>query len=268
MDTFHTASAKTIQNLPTQCATPAGVTTMGWKSMSAVIDIQRLSFMWRILLLPITNLYKSLLIYLLYRIYFTKSLNTGPTACMVKACVKYDLINIVLMSIETGQYMPKKQWKKLVTYTITRYDEMRQQITCKLYKSLHRLHWDRGISSWWKVVHNDPGVHKKCSVIVRLLVSPGKSEETVCNKCNSYQQRDYEHILFECTYLEHERSKLWINFIESCPRNMACDINLLNNTDKTNFLLNCMNNTYEREWHDIYKSLIDFVYWIWAVKAM
>ena len=72
-----------------------------------------------------------------------------------------------------------------------------------------------------RLLHSDPDVNKKCSVVVRLLVSPGKLEETVCNKCNSYQQRDYEHILFECTYLEHEISKFWNKFIESCPRNMA-----------------------------------------------
>ncbi len=250
----------------TQCATPAGIVTMGWKSMSAMMDILRLSYMWRILLLPLTDIDKSLLIYMIYSIYHSKSQNTGPTASIVRACIKYNLMETVLLSIETGQYMSKRHWKKLITSTIMDFDKKRQKITCTLYKSLNRLHRDNSMSSWWKVVHNDPELFRKCNVIIRLLVFPGKSEGTICNKCNSLQQNYYEHIMFQCMHSKTERIIMWNKFTQSCPPKLAQDIESMNISEKTNFLLNCMNNTYVKEWHNIYKLLAEFLYWIWEAN--
>ncbi len=51
-----------IQNFPKQCAYPGGIVSMGWRSMESIIDISSLLFIWRILLLPMSNIYKILLI--------------------------------------------------------------------------------------------------------------------------------------------------------------------------------------------------------------
>ena len=104
------------------------------------------------------------------------------------------------------------------------------------------------MSGWWKVVHNDPGLFKKCVVVVRLLVFPGKSKGARCDKCNSCQQNFYEHIMFQCKHSENERIILWKRFTQACPPKLAQDIENMNIPDKINFLLNCMNNTYVKEY--------------------
>ena len=146
------------------------------------------------------------------------------------------------------------------------YDKKRQRITCTLYKSLNRLYWDNRMSGWWKAVHNDPGLFKKCVVVIRLLVFPGKSKGAICDKCNSSQQNFYEHIMFQCKISENERIILWNRFTQSCPPKLAQDIESMNMSDKVNFILNCMNNTYVKEWHNTYKLLIEFLQWIWEVN--
>ncbi len=66
METFNIYSAKILQGLPKQTANVAGVYCMGWKMMQATIDMMVMKFIWRLLLLPMTNIYKIILLTKLY----------------------------------------------------------------------------------------------------------------------------------------------------------------------------------------------------------
>ena len=55
---FHAHAAKCIQGLPDQAVNIGCLATAGWQPIDMFIDLIRLLFMWRILLLPMSNIYK------------------------------------------------------------------------------------------------------------------------------------------------------------------------------------------------------------------
>ena len=186
MEKFHIESAKHLQHLPTQCAGPGGLVSIGWQSIGSMVEIARLRFFWRTLLLPVTDMYKLLMIYKVFEALYSNFQTSGPTASIVRICRKYDLLDIVISSIETGDYMPIASWKKTVKYVIQQRDYQRLQITCSLYTSLKRVHFDiinKRVIDWWYLALHDPCYIKKCTAIVRLLFAPARLGSSLCQKC-------------------------------------------------------------------------------------
>ena len=65
MEQAHRQNAKIIQNLPICTPNPAPLATLGWLSISGQVAIMKLVFMWRILCLPLENIYRKVLIHVL-----------------------------------------------------------------------------------------------------------------------------------------------------------------------------------------------------------
>ena len=55
---YHCNMAKTMQFLPTKTANPGALVTLGLSSLEFYVDLSRLLFLWKILLLPLSNIYK------------------------------------------------------------------------------------------------------------------------------------------------------------------------------------------------------------------
>ena len=92
---------------------------MGWKPLAFHIDFLRLMFMWRILLLPMSNIYKTILIRrFLHKVYHYTGSRCGPAKNMLDICIKYGLQNFVLYAIENADYCSMRQWKRMVKYVI------------------------------------------------------------------------------------------------------------------------------------------------------
>ena len=189
----------------------------------------------------------------------------SPVQSIVQTCRKYGLIDAVFKAIETGQYMKKLKWKTLVKFVISNRDHMRLTITCKLYKSLHRIRHERRntISSWWIFSKDCPRYLKKCKHIIRLLTTPAIFESDTCKRCGNYETRTYEHVFFVCETLSVKRDELWSNFLHTCPGHLASEIEEMPHSAKTNFVLNGMNNSYVEKWQESYKALADFVSNLW-----
>ncbi len=225
-------------------------------------------FLWRILLcqtFTMSNIYKILIQRQLYHLSLNSEIcNAGPTSRIISSLRRYNLVNIVFHAIETSNYMSKTSWKRLIKTSVREHDNKRQRIMSMLYKSLNRIHWSHSINSWWWVSYNDPSLTKMCVTIIRLLISPGKQEHKICDKCSSFQESNYEHVLFECDFNKSNRILLWKNFIDTCPKPMRKDINIMDVTKKTNFILNGMNGSFTKEWQHIYEQLAKFIYEMWT----
>ena len=105
MESFHASIAKALQGLQENACNIGAIRTLGWTSIQSNIDINRLLFLWRIICLPVTCIYKRLLItrygYICYDMYDCK----GPLKCMLDTAKKYNLFNHVQEAIESGQHI-------------------------------------------------------------------------------------------------------------------------------------------------------------------
>ena len=68
METFHCQSAKLIQGLPTQSSNSGSIFTIGWHSIEATVDIMRLMFLWRVLSMSMSNIYKVIMLRRIFEI--------------------------------------------------------------------------------------------------------------------------------------------------------------------------------------------------------
>lgn len=85
-------AGKVIQGLPTRTANVACIATLGWPSMECHLDMRRLLFLWRILLLPVSCIYKQILIIrVTYHIFNPEGLHLGPLSGIIKTFKKYGL---------------------------------------------------------------------------------------------------------------------------------------------------------------------------------
>ena len=116
--------------------------------------------------------------------------------------------------------------------------------------------------AWWKYVNAFPNRRKKVSGVMAALmgVQPKSLQcnlnSKICKFCGV--QESTEHILFECARSEI-REELWDKLVKEMPVALKeeCQSN-----DRTSLILSCFNNTYIREWQDIYHGIVDFVHGI------
>ena len=83
MEAFYCYSAKLIQRLLRQAATPRGLVSLGWRSLQAVVDEAKLEFMCHVLLLPMSSVYKVVMIKRMYNIVQGNNITKGLTANIV-----------------------------------------------------------------------------------------------------------------------------------------------------------------------------------------
>ena len=82
-----------------------------------------------------------------------------PYKELSKLAKKYGLLQTVKTAIETGTYMSREKWKRLVKNTVKRYDFKHWKRGCKLCKSLCSLSLNSlnpQMSAWWVHEFHDP----------------------------------------------------------------------------------------------------------------
>ena len=150
METFQSKCAKVMHALPIQTSNVGCITTIGFKSIEATIEIMRMIFLWRMLLLPINCMYKIVLLRRLIQIE-TQGSGLGPVNRIIDVCKKYGLMKFVCESEKNAEYISLNQWKSKVKEIVMTRDIKRVNISCKLYKSLDMLNirTKHGIIGWW-----------------------------------------------------------------------------------------------------------------------
>ena len=84
LETFQCKCAKVMQALPIQTANVGSITTLGFKTIEATIELMRLLFLWRTLLLPISSIYKIILLRRLLQI-TTQGFGKGPVNNIIES---------------------------------------------------------------------------------------------------------------------------------------------------------------------------------------
>ena len=282
MESFHASIAKALQGLPENACNIGAIRTLGWTSIQSNIDINRLLFLWRIICLPVTCIYKRLLItrygYICYDMYDCK----GPLKCMLDTAKKYNLFNHVREAIESGQHITMNAWKRLVKETVRQKEECKWRVNASLYSSLRRLRQSMpslSISAWWSLCQNNPCIVDKCKTAIKLLLEchqlnvrvckyPNSLvKSSLCTSCNMFINDTIEHMLFECSSLYDIRKRLWNNIIDECPSEIFIrQMEQMDSDKRATYLVSCLHNSYIVEWNHLFNAIVTYIHVLYRKK--
>ena len=279
LEQAHGSVAKSIQGLPKQTINAACIAPLGWISMEAFLDLTKMLFLWKVLCLPISNLYKKIAITrvasMLYRSDFK---HLGPVACMVMCFNKYDLSGMLSDAIVSGVYMNIAQAKTIIKRAVVERDKARFISTCFLYKSLSV--YTQCIKSvqlwnWWHYTKIRPDSVAKCKIIARLLLSEtcfsdntyrfsNSNGSVVCDLCSNYYVESGPHVLFECEHGSEMRHELMTVIKREAPEQLWHEIL---KGDKMTLFLNCFGSLPVFEWIGFYDAVVDFMYKMYKYRS-
>jgi hypothetical protein len=285
LEQAHGQMAKSIQGLPLQTSNAACLAPLGWTSMETYLDILKLLFIWRLLLLSINSIYKQVAIdRLCYYMYLCQdsSKHRSPILDMLSVYYKYNIIDVLVESLTTGVYIPIMQFKSLIKSKISQTENNRFAISCMLYKTLGlfrqcipQIEW----WTWWTFAYKRPDKVQCCRIIARLMY--GESclrdhtykfkgiESKMCIICDMFEPQTVGHMLFECTNtkLLQERRRWFTAMQNVFPQALYNEINLMGKDEKTAFILAGMRIKYIEEWEEIYVCLADHIYAMYKANA-
>ena len=266
MESYQSTCAKQFIGVPIQCSSPGSVGTMGWQSIEATIDILRMLFLWKILLLDTTNIYKRAAICRFFQIVY-KGYGKGPMNNIIDTFTKHGLFDVLYESIENGEYMNYQEFKRCAINKVNNVDIKRWKVTCSLYKSLTLLNY-RNINKyfpngWLVLAHKNPLVISKVRCIINILLNTYRLGENVCMLYHGCNYDTAQHILFECDVGHDERDKMWTSIVLECPTRLAIELSDMSNSSKIKFILNAMNCDYIDEWYELYMSMCNYVHTVY-----
>ena len=75
-----------------------------------------------------------------------------------------------------------------------------------------------------------------------------------------YEIESVSHLLFNCTYYDALGAQLYMNVISNSPTAMSEILLNVDTNFKTELLLTCLHNTYNEEWTEFYKAIVNFIF--------
>jgi hypothetical protein len=277
---LHGHAAKQIQGLPKQTINAACCAPLGWKTFSAHIELMQMTFLWRILLLPISCIYKQVAIVRLYHLLYTAGPHLGPLKDILIAFTKYNLLDVLKLAITHGTVLPINKAKILFKDKIMEEQNKRFRVTCMLYKRLEMFRAcikDISIWPWWIYVHYvEPHNLHSCHIMCRLVLGETRlnadtcrfnKSSPVCTLCDTGQGETAAHLLFMCPCFAAKRADLWIGVELSAPKAMVQDMKLMNPISKTEFIFSAFRCSYTPEWALLYSAALNFVARLYAERC-
>ena len=277
MEKAHRKNARIIQGLPENTAMPATLASIHWLSIATYTEMIKILFLFKILLLPDGNLYKTIakLVLLLNDqelISFTrKGLGSSPVIDMYNSACKYNFDNIIWDIIFSRTKVSFESLKRTCKSVIQEYEKQRSVATMimysnlKLYIQVFKINSNMSINAWWVAAKDHPQ-YMKCFWAVNyiLLGSEPKGMQVqfgnrLCVLCKG-ENGTAMHVLFHCDRLVSTRNRFWTRLISSMPPALANELEYRNGTDKLFWLVSPLGNTYVKEWAQVYCNIALFVY--------
>ena len=272
LEQAHHSMAKMVQGLPPQTANVASLAPLGWRSISSHIDFLKMLFLWRILLLPVDNIYKKVaLLRLWFHVYHSNTgIHSGPLHDIVNVFMKYGLLHMLDNVLKYGTCMSMATFKKLCKEKVDSYELDSFKISCSLYKSLslyRNVITKIDVWAWWRHLQLFPQDAFKVRIVGRMLSGQNCLMEccarytdasTICQLCTQYSVETVPHLLFDCCAFNELRQQLWSQVLVTVPAGMRHELGRMSSTEKTVFIVSCLHGTYISEWCELYRMLLKF----------
>ena len=281
LEQAHGSAAKVIQGLPQQAANGACLASLGWCSLETYLDKLKMTFLWRLLVLPMSSIYKQLvLIRLCYHIYYAGwGKHLGPVQSMLDTFAKYDLTHMVIDGIESGTYMPIAMFKRLIASKVNESEQKRFKVTCLLYQTLDlysKCIFEISIWPWWVYAHIKPEHGQPCRLLLKLIyghsglgchVSKFSNESALCKLCHDNSYESVCHMLFCCKALNAKRLQLWTVVENASPTALVTEFRAMNINNKAEFILSGLMCKFVPEWEELYTSLLIYVTELYKLRS-
>ena len=280
LEEVHRQNAKLIQGLPISTPNPAPLATLGWLSMSSFIVMKKILFLWKIMCLPRSSLYRRLATYLIEQMQTIHTVPyNSPIYDMYQCICLYGLqdhFSIVMNSFNVTNYIPWKiKIKKLVWDT----EVYRWKATCSMYHQLSNYSISMeaiSMNIWWRFAQNNPRYVKKVSAVVALLCGTQpkqlqrnlESHKSKCLLCNSICKDDLHHVIVDCPKMIQNIETFWRDIYDKMPLAMSRDIKNMNRQKSIDFLISGLGGKYVKEWDPIYANIVTHIWNIYEKRAM
>ena len=239
LEDAHRQHSKVVQGLPANIPRPASLASLGLLSNESYIDMYKMLFMWKILCLRSTNIYRRVLLYLL-EVYLNVSQSPkmiGPVISMLQCIGKYKLKDVLQQHLRQGSFGEISCWKTFTKKIIWENERFKWKASCMLYKELDiylESIKDIKMSCWWTVARYKPQATKNISSVLAVLFGgqprglQNNIAGTSCKLWHMAVRETPQHVLFMCPGLEAQREALWHDVIRTMPNALTSDITRLN----------------------------------------
>ena len=275
----HGSMAKMAQGQSKQTANVAPTATLGWRSFECHLDLAKMLFLWRILLLPMHNIYKQIsMLRLCYHMYEAGGAHCGPLNGIVEVYRKYGLLKLLDNAMKSGDVMSIDSFKTIARDTVDKCECNRFRISCMLYKSLSlfsKCVQAIAMWPWWIFADQCPEHLYQVRHMYRLLVSQSciKSHVAVytktspmCTLCSQNCSETPEHLLFDCDYFDRKRAEMWYNVNCVLPAAMQEELHNMSSLHKAEFILSGFGCKFIPEWSDVYVEMCKFCYTMYNAR--
>jgi len=233
--------------------------------------------LWQILLLPMENIYKCIVMKRLIEYHHSDQSSmiyaaSGPVALMYEAAKTINVHTTVVRSIRDGVYMHKAQWKALVKNNIQIRENSLFLASCLLYPRLNlyrSICIDICMWPWWGYCLMNPRDTPKCRTMLRLVVGESSLNRSldgnevvvrpICELCGVGSPLTPHHVLFNCDMLREIRTPLLYNVANSAPSALWECMESMSSVNKTEFILSGFRCKYMHEWYELYQQVLNFV---------
>ena len=258
IDRFHINVARNIQGLNSNAPAVFALAGLKWQRLKTYMEKDLLKFIGSILNLDYGSIYKQVLLYRLLdkRNTYTNSLIQRFKKC----CGKYEMKWYEAIS-ENSVNFSMREWNKSVNINSKRVENNEWTATVLMYKSLQDFRkMDIDVESgfkWWMIGKWMPQWLYKIKVVFKFIVT---NNEKCGYNCGCIEKQDMAHIIFKCNKTKDNGKRYWDRVIEKMPNGLANDVNVMTDEEKVIFIYSCLNGVIEKEWYDLYESLIQYVY--------
>jgi hypothetical protein len=259
---FQNQCAKVMQAVPRQTSNVGSVATAGLMSINATVDLMRMMFVWRVLLLPMSNMYKVMMLRSLVEL-VAQNYGKGPVWNIINVCKKYGVLEEVMSAVDLGDYENISSWKRKVKGLVLEKDFRNLKITCKIYRSLNLLQVsgsEHNVLSWWVYAHRYPKTTMYVRLVVKILLNTYRLGKEGCKVCGTGQLNSATHILFECNGIQNVRDQYWHDVEQTGPLQIRHEMRRMSNYDRTKFVLNAFFCQFIADWTDLYHSTCRYCY--------
>ena len=263
--------ARIIQGLPNNCHNVTVLSTIGWLTIDSRIAISKLVFLWRILCLPIDNVYRRVLLHFLEAginddYYFNA---TSPTCSMLSYVKRFNLVDTLKQCMYADNSSRCNYYKSLIKRVVTDMEYTRWKVTTMIFYELPLFnHCIKKIDLcvWWRFVKNVPSLFRQVSSVVAVVSGSQPKyfqcnfNSKTCSLCTDYTRDTAQHILFECSALTDVRHVYLSKLKFTMPFAMKNDFVNMNNRAKLFFILSGLDCDFCTEWICIYRAIALFIH--------
>ena len=281
LENSHRNFAKYVQNLPQNTPNPAPLATVGWISISAYVAYIKIMFLVRTLCLPVSSIYRKVLVYRFKLIMedtrLRKNTIISPVESMIYCVNRYGLTDTIASLITGGNQSKVNPTKGYVKRLILEFETAQWKASCMLYPQLDN--YLKVVTSikmyvWWEFVQRQPHLTKYVSAVLALLSGSqpvGMQQnfgKRFCSLCSKRARDTPAHILFDCEALNDLRKKWLTKVYRSMPAGMVTSMINANDVDKCQLFLSALKcEHFVDEWTDIFSNISTFVHQMYHERS-